>query len=190
MASLHFIYSAMNAGKSTDLIQAAYNYNERKMEVLILKASIDTRDGDSVVKSRIGLEMGCVMFNTDENLFDLVKNKFNGVACVFVDEAQFMTKEQVDQLTDVVDLLDIPVMAYGLRTDSNGDAFPGSARLLAVADKLPEKKTICHCGKKADMVLRLSDTGEVIKGGDQIQIGGNDRYVSVCRKHWKAGAID
>lgn len=190
MASLHFIYSSMNAGKSTDLIQAAYNYQEQGMKVLIIKPAIDDREGASIVKSRIGLEMPCIQFTTEEDLFALVSNHgFRLPSCIFVDEAQFMTSVQVEQLSMIVDGLGVPVMCYGLRTDSNGDLFTGSARLLALADKLREKKTICHCGKKADMVLRLTENGEIIRGGEQIHIGGNDRYISVCRKHWRAGQV-
>ena len=190
MASkLYFYYSAMNAGKSTILLQSSYNYNERGMRTLILLPEIDTRDKAGKVTSRIGIEADAVTFNTVDNLFSTVerRNENPPVDCVLVDEAQFLTRRQVQQLSDVCDTLDIPVLAYGLRTDFQGNLFEGSSQLLAWADNISEIKTICHCGRKATMVLRIDSKGRAVKDGKQIQIGGNDRYVSVCRQHFKEG---
>jgi len=190
MSSLYFKYGQMNSGKTTALIQAAYNYEERGMRVIIFKPAIDTRE---TVKpeavSRIGLTHDALTVLPHSNLFQQVvhANDTRRVACVMVDEAQFLTRDQVDQLSDIVDMLDIPVMCYGLRTDFQGELFPGSHRLLAIADKLEEIKTICHCGRKATMVLRIDDEGNVSRSGEQVVIGGNDRYVSVCRKHHISG---
>jgi thymidine kinase len=189
MAKLYFYYSTMNAGKSTTLLQCSYNYHERGMNTLILLPEIDTRDQPGKVTSRIGLAADAVTFNTADNLLSVVRNlhEAQSLHCVLVDEAQFLTAHQVRQLSDVCDRLGIPVMAYGLRTDFQGNLFSGSEVLLAWADTLAEIKTICHCGRKATMVLRIDDSGRPIKGGRQIQIGGNERYVSVCRLHFKAG---
>ncbi len=189
MAKLYFYYSAMNAGKSTILLQSSYNYRERGMNTVILLPEIDTRDGKGKVTSRIGIESEAVTFNTSDNLFSMVSEIHDGtpLSCVLVDEAQFLTRKQVQLLSDVCDQLDIPVLAYGLRTDFQGNLFEGSAQLLAWADSLAEIKTICHCGRKASMVLRIDAEGRAIKDGNQIQIGGNDRYVSVCRQHFKKG---
>jgi thymidine kinase len=180
----------MNSGKTTALIQAAYNYEERGMTVIIYKPMIDTRETDHPeAVSRIGLKHPVVLVGAKDNLFGntVRMNDRSKVHCVLVDEAQFLTRDQVDQLADVVDLLDIPVMCYGLRTDFQGELFPGSHRLLALADKLEEIKTICHCGRKATMVLRIDDDGVVVRDGAQVVIGGNDRYVSVCRAHHVTG---
>lgn len=190
MSSLYFKYGQMNSGKTTALIQAAYNYEERGMRVIIFKPAIDTRE---TVKpeavSRIGLTHDALTVLPHSNLFQQVvhANDTRRVACVMVDEAQFLTRDQVDQLSDIVDMLNIPAMCYGLRTDFQGELFPGSHRLLAIADKLEEIKTICHCGRKATMVLRIDDEGKVSRSGEQVVIGGNDRYVSVCRKHHVSG---
>ena len=185
MAQLYFYYSAMNAGKSTSLLQSAYNYQERGMNPVIYTAKIDNRFGAGKVASRIGLEMPAFTFSGGTDLFNdvIMMNEHNGVDCVLIDEAQFLTGEQVIQLTRVADELQIPVLCYGLRTDFRGEPFAGSIALLAVADKLVELKTICHCGRKATMQLRLVD-GKPVFEGDQIQIGGNEVYVSVCRKHF------
>ena len=179
----------MNAGKSTSLLQASYNYQERGMETLVLTPVIDTRSGDGHVSSRIGLTTPATIFNNTDNLFHLVRDiaATANIHCLLIDEAQFLEKAQVVQLTDVTDELNIPVLCYGLRTDFRGELFPGSQQLLAWADDLTELKTICHCGRKANMVLRLDSTGNVIKQGAQIKIGGNDQYVSVCRQHFKSG---
>ncbi|HBL55504.1 MAG TPA: thymidine kinase [Candidatus Lambdaproteobacteria bacterium] len=188
MAKLYFYYSAMNAGKTTTLLQSAYNYRERGMNTLVLKPSIDDRHSTAKVRSRIGLEADAVSFRTEEDLLALADeaNRESPLSCVLLDEAQFLTKTQVFALGEVVDKLGIPVLAYGLRTDFKGKLFEGSLHLLAWADELMEIKTVCHCGKKATMVLRLDQNGVPLKSGEQIQIGGNDSYVSVCRKHFKS----
>ena len=189
MAKLYFYYSAMNAGKSTILLQSSYNYRERGMNTLILLPEIDTRFEKGKVTSRIGLEADAMIFNTADNLYRLAEKHHadEPLHCILVDEAQFLTKRQVRQLSDVCDRLDVPVMTYGLRTDFQGNLFEGSQQLLAWADILSEIKTICHCGRKATMVLRIGADGKAIKDGRQIQIGGNERYISVCRLHFKAG---
>ncbi len=188
MAKLYFYYSAMNAGKTTTLLQSAYNYRERRMNTLVLKPSIDDRHTAAVVRSRIGLEANAVCFQKDDDLLELTEERHQKtpLSCLLLDEAQFLTKSQVFALGEVVDKLGIPVLAYGLRTDFKGELFEGSLHLLAWADELLEIKTVCHCGKKANMVLRLDENGTPLKSGAQIQIGGNDSYVSVCRKHFKS----
>jgi thymidine kinase len=188
MAKLYFYYSAMNAGKTTTLLQSAYNYHERGMRTLILTPALDNRFGDGVVASRIGLKANARRFGAEENLFDLVQADLAArgpLHCVFVDEAQFLTKAQAWQLSDVVDKLDVPVLAYGLRTDFRGELFEGSRYLLAWADKLEEIKTICHTGRKATMVVRVDEHGRAVTDGPQVEIGGNDRYVSVSRAEFK-----
>ena len=189
MAKLYFYYSAMNAGKSTVLLQSSHNYRERGMNTLILLPEIDTRMQKGKVTSRIGIEADAITFNTADNLLSIVEKNHQEaqLSCVLVDESQFLTKQQVRQLSDVCDQLDVPVLAYGLRTDFQGNLFEGSEQLLAWADSLAEIKTICHCGRKATMVLRIGADGKAIKDGRQIQIGGNESYVSVCRLHFKAG---
>ena len=188
MAQLYFYYSAMNAGKSTSLLQSAYNYRERGMHSLIYTAAFDDRYGVGKVTSRIGLQADAKLYGNDDNMFDAIKvdNNAQKLDCVFIDEAQFLTKAQVRQLVEVVDELDIPVLAYGLRTDFLGELFEGSLYLLAWADKLFELKTVCHCGRKANFVVRLDEAGNAVRGGAQVQIGGNDKYESMCRKHFKA----
>ena len=187
MAKLYFYYSAMNAGKTTSLVQSAYNYRERGMKTLVLKPIIDERHGSSVIRSRIGLETIAESVDPKDDLFQITEkaNNNNPLSCVLLDEAQFLTKSQVFSLGEIVDKLEIPVLAYGLRSDFRGELFEGSLHLLAWADELVEIKTICHCGKKAGMVLRLDENGEPVNIGDQVKIGGNDIYVSVCRKHFK-----
>ena len=187
MAKLYFYYSAMNAGKTTTLLQSSYNYRERGMNTMVLKPSIDDRHTSPVVRSRIGLESHAVCFKAEDDLLELIEKRHNKtpLSCILLDEAQFLTKNQVFTLGEVVDEMQIPVLAYGLRTDFKGELFEGSLHLLAWADELLEIKTVCHCGKKANMVLRLDENGATIKSGRQIQIGGNDNYVSVCRKHFK-----
>ncbi len=189
MAKLYFYFSAMNAGKSTLLLQSSYNYRERGMETLILQPEIDNRFGQGVVASRIGLSADAKTFHLNENLLSVVQREHANrpLSCILVDEAQFLTQSQVRQLSDVCDFLGIPVLAYGLRTDFQGNLFEGSMHLLAWADSLVEVKTICHCGRKATMVLRIGADGGAVKEGDQVQIGGNDRYSSVCRRHFKQG---
>ena len=187
MAKLYFYYSAMNAGKTTTLLQSRHNYAERGMNTLVIKPRIDSRSGENRVRSRIGLEAEAVDVDPSINLLDLVQNASEGqpIHCVLVDEAQFLSADQVDQLTEVVDALNIPVLAYGLRTDFLGALFEGSRQLLALADELREIKTVCHCGRKATMVVRFDGEGQPMHSGDQIQIGGNETYVSMCRHHFK-----
>ena len=187
MAKLYFYYSTMNAGKSTTLLQSSYNYRERDMNTLVYTAAIDDRFGVGKITSRIGISQDAFLFRSETNLFDEINEhlKKEKVHCVLVDEAQFLNKQQVYQLSNVVDKLKIPVLCYGLRTDFQAELFEGSKYLLAWADQLEELKTICYCGRKANFVLRLNDQGEVIKEGAQIQIGGNDSYLSVCRLHYK-----
>ena len=187
MAKLYFYYSSMNAGKSTALLQSSYNYRERGMNTLVLTPDLDDRYGRGKVTSRIGLESIATTFASDVDLFRLIsaKNLESPLHCVLVDEAQFLTKEQVHQLGEVTDDLNIPVLAYGLRTDFQGEPFEGSKYLLSWADSLKELKAICFCGSKATMVIRLDENGNAITQGTQVEIGGNDRYVSMCRKHFK-----
>lgn len=187
MAKLYFYYSSMNAGKSTALLQSSYNYRERGMNTLILAPALDDRYGTGKVTSRIGIESGATTFSKNDNLLDIVEDhaRQSPIHCVLIDEAQFLTRDQVFQLSDVTDRLNVPVLAYGLRTDFQGEPFEGSKYLLAWSDNLKEIKAICHCGTKATMVLRLDGDGEVITEGSQVEIGGNDRYVSTCRKHFK-----
>ncbi len=187
MAKLYFYYSSMNAGKSTALLQSSYNYRERGMNTLVLAPRLDDRYGTGKVTSRIGLESSAMTFNSDEDLYQLIsaKSAQEPLHCVLVDEAQFLTKEQVFQLGEVTDALDIPVLTYGIRTDFQGEPFQGSKYLLAWADNLKELKAICFCGSKATMVIRLDEDVNAITQGSQVEIGGNDRYVSMCRKHFK-----
>jgi len=187
MAKLYFYYSSMNAGKSTSLLQSSYNYRERGMRTLVLAPALDDRYGSGRVTSRIGLEAEATTFERDRDLFELVESEVvdEPLHCVLIDEAQFLTRQQVFELGEVADSLDIPVLAYGLRTDFQGEPFEGSKYLLAWADNLKELKAICHCGKKATMVIRMDATGNVVTEGSQVQIGGNDRYVSMCRRHFK-----
>ena len=187
MAKLYFSYSAMNAGKSTILLQASHNYRERGMNTLLLTAAFDDRAGKGRIGSRIGLGAEALTFAADTDIEQLTRraHEQQPLDCLLVDEAQFLSVDQVWQLSVVVDQLNIPVMCYGLRTDFRGQLFPGSAVLLAVADTLREIRTICHCGRKATMVTRLTETGETLTDGAQIEIGGNDKYVSLCRVHWK-----
>ncbi|PWC09621.1 thymidine kinase [Brenneria roseae subsp. americana] len=187
MAQLYFYYSAMNAGKSTALLQSSYNYQERGMRTLVFTAEIDSRHGVGVVSSRIGLSSPALLFNPQTPLFSLLakEHRAQPIHCVLIDECQFLTREQVSELSDVVDQLDIPVLCYGLRTDFRGELFSGSHYLLAWADKLIELKTVCHCGRKANRVLRLDSQGNPLREGEQVVIGGNESYVSVCRKHHK-----
>ena len=187
MAKLYFYYSTMNAGKSTTLLQSSYNYRERNMNTLVYTAAIDDRFGAGRVTSRIGISEQANTFARDTDLFAEIQQHVTEepLHCILVDEAQFLTKAQVYQLSDVVDKLKIPVLCYGLRTDFQAELFEGSRYLLAWADQLEELKTICYCGRKANFVLRLNEQGEVVKQGDQIQIGGNDSYLSVCRLHYK-----
>lgn len=188
MAKLYFYYSAMNAGKSTILLQSAYNYNEKGMETLLFTPSIDQRYGKGKVASRIGLDADAISFTSGVDLYQYTVDHYQAhpkLTCVLVDEAQFLTKAQVMQLTEIVDKLNLPVLTYGLRSDFRGEPFVGGQYLLVMADNLIEIKTICSCGKKAIMNLRIDAQGKAVNKGDQIEIGGNDRYVSMCRKHFK-----
>ncbi|HCM9647034.1 MULTISPECIES: thymidine kinase [Enterobacter] len=187
MAQLYFYYSAMNAGKSTALLQSSYNYQERGMRTVVYTAEIDDRFGAGKVSSRIGLSSPARLFNPQTDLLEDIRaaHASEPIHCVLVDESQFLTREQVLALSEVVDELDIPVLCYGLRTDFRGELFAGSQYLLAWSDKLVELKTICFCGRKASMVLRLDQAGKPYADGEQVVIGGNERYVSVCRKHYK-----
>ncbi|MDP2570824.1 thymidine kinase [Vibrio penaeicida] len=187
MAQMYFYYSAMNAGKSTTLLQSSFNYQERGMNPLIYTAALDDRYGMGKVSSRIGLQSEAQLFNEKTDLYAEISNHNAEEKrhCILIDECQFLSRDQVYQLTEVVDKLGIPVLCYGLRTDFLGELFEGSRYLLSWADKLVELKTICHCGRKANMVIRTDEQGNAIAEGDQVDIGGNDRYVSVCRKHYK-----
>lgn len=187
MAKLYFYYSSMNAGKSTTLLQSSYNYQERGMNTLVYTAAIDDRYGLGKVSSRIGISQEAKLFQSETDLLAEIRQAHTNktLHCILIDEAQFLTKAQVHQLTDVVDALKIPVLCYGLRTDFQAELFEGSQYLLAWADELQELKTICECGRKANFVIRLNEQGEAVKDGDQIQIGGNDKYLSVCRYHYK-----
>lgn len=185
MAQLYFYYSAMNAGKSTSLLQSEYNYRERGMKALLLTARIDNRYGQGVIHSRIGLEQPADCFDNDTDLLDWYRHKAGPADCILVDEAQFLTHKQVDQLAILADDDDVPVLCYGIRTDFRSQLFSGSERLLAIADKLTELKTVCFCGRKASMVARLDENGRAIAEGDQVVIGGNERYLSMCRRHYR-----
>ncbi len=192
MAKLYFHYSTMNAGKSTVLLQAAHNYKERGMIPYLLTAHLDDRAGEGRIASRIGIGEQADTFTAKDDLFSMLATRLDAgpVACVFVDEAQFLTKEQVWQLARAVDDLHVPIMCFGLRVDFQGELFPGSATLLALADEMREVRTICHCGKKATMVIRCSEDGTVLKEGAQVQVGGNSTYTSLCRKHWREAVGD
>jgi thymidine kinase len=189
MAKLYFYYASMNAGKSTTLLQADFNYRERGMKTVLFTAAIDDRFAAGTITSRIGLEHDAVMFGADTDLAATVRAG-EKPACVLVDEAQFLTAAQVDQLAKLADTDGIPVLAYGLRTDFQGALFPGSARLLAIADSLVELKSVCECGRKATMNLRVDAAGKAVSHGAQTEIGGNDRYVALCRKHFVAALED
>lgn len=188
MAKLYFYYAAMNAGKSTVLLQSSHNYRERGMDTLLFTPAIDTRYQFGTIHSRIGLSESAVAFREEDNLYQITRegmDKGQAYACVLIDEAQFLSKAQVYQLTEITDQLHIPVLAYGLRADFRGELFPGSQYLLAWADELIELKTICHCGRKAIMNMRINAEGRAIKEGEQVMIGGNESYVSTCRLHYK-----
>lgn len=184
MAQLYFYYGAMNAGKSTTLLQASFNYRERGMTPMLWTAALDDRAGQGRIASRIGLSCDAHVFGPQTDLFAAVAAA--PPDCVLVDEAQFLSPAQVEQLAQVVDRLEVPVLAYGLRTDFRGRLFAGSERLLALADKLLELKAVCHCGRKATMNLRVDPDGRAVRDGAQTEIGGNDRYVAMCRRHFHA----
>ena len=184
MAKLYFYYSAMNAGKSTVLLQSSHNYHERGMKTLLLTPAINQRDGMGKIASRIGLTKDAKSFKQEDDLRLLIHRTHEQapIACVLIDEAQFLSRPQVEQLAKVADQSGIPVLCYGIRTDFQGNLFPGSAALLGWADNLIELKTICHCGRKATMNLRTDAEGKPIKEGEQVEIGGNERYIAMCRK--------
>ena len=188
MAKLYFYYSAMNAGKSTTLLQSSYNYQERGMQTLLLTPALDDRDGPGRISSRIGLSAEAERFHPHTDLFEFVQahRQHSQVDCIMVDEAQFLTRDQVVQLGRVCDELNLPVLTFGIRTDFQGEPFEGSLYLLALADNLKEIKAICACGRKATMVLRIDEQGRAITSGEKVEIGGNDRYLSVCRRHFHA----
>ncbi len=191
MAKLYFYYSTMNAGKSTVLLQSAYNYQERGMHTLLFTPAIDERYAKGKIHSRIGLHADAITFDKNFDLFAHTRDQKAldpKLTCVLIDEAQFLSKDHVLQLTQIVDELNLPVLAYGLRSDFRGEAFEGSLYLLILADNLVELKTICHCGKKAIMNVRLDEQGHAVRTGEQIKIGGNETYVAMCRKHYK-GAV-
>ncbi len=187
MAKLYFYYSSMNAGKSTALLQSSYNYRERGMNTLVLAPELDDRYGRGKVSSRIGLETEATTFGQEDDLLEIINKAIEDkpLHCILIDEAQFLTKDQVFQLAEATDKLNIPVLAYGLRTDFQGEPFEGSKYLLAWSDNLKELKAICDCGTKATMVIRLDEGGNVVTQGSQVEIGGNDRYISMCRKHFR-----
>ena len=189
MAKLHFYYSAMNAGKTTTLLQSNYNYQERGMNTLLFIPSIDTRHALGIISSRIGLQNEAHAFEKEFDFFTFVKDHIQKqkVSCVLIDEAQFLSKKQVFQLARIVDELKIPTLAYGLRSDFMGEPFEGSKYLLALAEDISEIKTICHCGRKATMNARVDENGCVLREGEQVEIGGNDRYIALCRKHYMSG---
>ena len=190
MAKLFFYYSAMNAGKSTTLVQSSYNYRERGMDTLIFTPSIDDRFGDQIVSTRIGIQAPAITFDNNFDFWSFIKNSLKNntnIHCILIDEAQFLTKQQIWQLSDITDRLDLPVLTYGIRSDFQGEPFEGSIYLMALADQLIEIKTICHCGRKASMNMRIDENGNKINKGEQVEIGGNDKYVSTCRKCFKRG---
>jgi len=186
MAKLYFYYAAMNAGKSTTLLQADFNYRERGMQTMLWTADLDDRAGAGTIGSRIGLEAGANRYSDDTNLFDAVVRELirRKLDCILVDEAQFLTRDHVLQLCRITDDLKIPVLCYGLRTDFQANLFPGSAALLALADTLVELKAVCECGRKATMNLRVDADGHAVVAGEQTEIGGNDRYIALCRRHF------
>ncbi|MFM5917004.1 MAG: thymidine kinase [Novosphingobium sp.] len=186
MAKLYFYYASMNAGKSTTLLQANFNYHERGMTTMLWTAELDDRGGDRAIESRIGLHADAHRFNGETDLYERVAaaHRVEPLACVLVDEAQFLSEAQVWQLARLADQTGIPVLCYGLRTDFQGELFPGAKLLLGVADSLIELKAVCHCGRKSSMNLRVDESGAAVKQGAQTEIGGNDRYVALCRKHF------
>lgn len=186
MAKLYFYYSAMNAGKTTTLLQSSFNYRERGMNTMLFTAKIDDRYGDPNITSRIGITADANIFDDETDIFSVVADSIKNrpLHCILVDEAQFLNKDQVFQLGAIADSLKIPVLCYGLRTDFQANLFDGSKWLLALADEMHELKTICTCGKKAIMNLRIDANGNAVKEGDSIEIGGNDRYIAMCRKHF------
>ncbi|HVI42104.1 MAG TPA: thymidine kinase [Anaerovoracaceae bacterium] len=191
MAQLYYRYSTMNAGKSIELIKVAYNYEERGKRVLVMTPSVDDRFGVGIIASRIGVTREAIVVNEDTNILELFmkENKKSPIDCVLVDECQFLKKHHVQELVEIVDSCDVPVLAYGLKNDFKNELFEGSYHMLVYADKIEEIKTICWCGRKATMVARLVD-GKFVKTGEQIVVGGNDMYISLCRKHYNDGRLE
>ena len=190
MAQLYYRYSTMNAGKSIELIKVAYNYEERGKHVMTLVPAVDNRFGIGVITSRIGLQREAMVIHEDTNVFELFlrENAKQKIDCVLIDECQFLKKHHVQELVEIVDSMDVPVLAYGLKNDFMNELFEGSYYMLVYADKIEEIKTICWCGRKATMVARIVD-GKIIKQGEQVMVGGNDMYVSLCRKHYNDGRL-
>lgn len=190
MAQLYYRYSTMNAGKSIELIKVAYNYEERGKRVLVLAPSVDDRFGVGIIASRIGVTREAIAINDDTNLLELFmkENRNKSIDCVLVDECQFLKKHHVQELVEIVDSCEVPVLAYGLKNDFKNELFEGSYYMLVYADKIEEIKTICWCGRKATMVARIVD-GRFVKTGEQIVVGGNDMYISLCRKHYNDGRL-
>ena len=186
MAKLYFRYGAMGSSKTANALMTRFNYEERGQQALMVKPRMDTRDGDHTVASRIGLSHPCIYF---DELLQLTIMELQQNACIIVDEAQFLTRDEVMHLVYIVDDLDIPVICYGLRADFKGDLFPGSEALLVMADKLEEVKTVCWCGRKAMFNARFDADGNVLKEGAQVELGANDRYIGLCRRHWRAGEL-
>lgn len=182
MAKLYFKYGAMGCSKTAQALITKFNYEERDMKVLLLKPSVDTRDGVSTVKSRIGLSKPCLSLSSDQNVYEIYKNEYTDCQVVIVDECQFLTPEQVDQLDDIVIDFDVPVLCFGLATDFLTHLFPGSKRLFEIAESITEIKSVCKCGAKATVNARIDENGNVVTEGDQICIGGNDKYVAMCRR--------
>ena len=192
MAKLYFNYSSMNAGKSTALLQADYNYRERGMTTILFTSSKDERYGKNEIVSRIGIKAPANYFFEDTNLYEtfVKQSKTKPIDCVLIDEAQFLSKDQVHQLGRIVDELDTPVLTFGIRTDFQGELFEGSKYLLAWSDNIKEIKTVCHCGSKATMVIRIDSKGDIILQGSQIEVGGNESYIPLCRKHFNLKQIE
>ena len=186
MAKLYFRYGVMGSSKSANALMVRYNYEERGQKALMVKPNIDTREGASIINSRIGLSYPCTWFS---DFMALPEEEIKGFQCIIVDEAQFLSRAEVEFLTDVVDRLNVPVICYGLRADFKGDLFPGSEALLAWADIIEEVKTICWCGKKATYNARFDEKGVVLKEGEQVVLGANDKYIGLCRKHWRDGNL-
>ncbi len=185
MAKLYFYYGAMNSSKTANALMTHFNYEEVGQRALLCKTETDTRDGKRIIRSRIGLEKECILLNELQQMSDEEVKKYD---CVIVDEVQFATKEQIDFLSDIVDFMEVPVVCYGLRTDFQNNLFPGSERLIAIADTIQEIKTVCWCGRKAICNARFNSTG-IVRDGEQVVLGANDRYVALCRKHYKLGAL-
>lgn len=185
MAKLYFYYGAMNSSKTANALMTKFNYEEVGQRALLCKTDADTRDGERVIRSRIGLEMECILL---KELMEMPEAEIRAYDCVIVDEVQFATEEQIDRLSDIVDFLDVPVVCYGLRTDFKNELFPGSRRLIAVADTIQEVKTVCWCGRKATCNARYNSDG-IVRDGEQVMLGANDSYVALCRKHYKLGQL-